>query len=235
MNQVVSNISQRFINFISRIFIPQSVFFVFFFIFDFIFQGFEYSKVFLNHFVLHWKADIFILLIVGVGFGFIIAFLNQFLDRFNNDNLFPSKINDDSSEKYFNPELLKQNVINKLKNKFKIFSGIADKNIKDRDLYEILGNDNVFPTIGSDIVAFNDKANHAYTIAIALMINIVFFVSLSSYSLLLKIIIILISSTVLSIGAVYIARSHYKERNIRLYINYLLEEDTIQEDMRSSK
>lgn len=224
MQQAITPITQRFMDFIARVFVPQSVFFIFFMIFDFIFTEFKYSTFFLNQFTIHWKASIFFIIIISVGWGFVTAFVNQIYDRFNSANYEPLISN--TSKSCYNIEVLRTNVIDALKTDNKLpFSDKCDTStIKDYHLYEILGNATIFPTLGN-VISFNDKANYSYTFVTTLLINwgfFLFFTTAMDYSLIVKSMIFIVSFIVLFVGAVYLARRHYRERNIRLYVNYLM-------------
>ena len=231
MQQVITPITQRFMDFIARVFVPQSVFFIFFMLFDFFFSDFKYSIFFLTLFTAHWKASIFLILIVSVGWGFVIAFINQIYDRFNSKNY--DAMFSPSSKSCYELETLRTNVIESLNkdNKLPFAKECDTSTIKDYHLYEILGNTTIFPTLGN-VISFNDKANHSYTFVTTLLINLGFFLFFTTSietTIASKSIIFIVSFIVLSVGAIYIARRHYRERNIRLYVNYLMERGTTDE------
>ena len=231
MQQVITPITQRFMDFIARVFVPQSVFFIFFMFFDFLFSDFKHSTFFLTQFVEHWKASIFLILIISVGWGFVVAFINQIFDRFNSGN-YTALFSSFSANSCYKLDKVRHDVIASLDSDNKLpFSKECDiDRIKDYHLYEILGNTTIFPTLGN-VISFNDKANHSYTLASTLLINLGFFFFFTNSiesDLINKIFIFIVIFITLCIGTIFVARRHYRERNIRLYINYLMETKNIE-------
>jgi len=62
-----------------------------------------------------------------------------------------------------------------------------------------------------------------------------FFTTSIEMTIATKSIMFIVSFIILSIGAVYLARRHYRERNIRLYVNYLIEKGTTNEEEKNEE
>ena len=83
MQEAFNSILNRFMDFITRSLIPQSVLIVFFIVFDAIFNNLNLTNNLLEKFFINWKASVVLLIIISIGLGFIISFINQIYDYFN--------------------------------------------------------------------------------------------------------------------------------------------------------
>jgi len=231
MNDIISILLDRFMNFIARALVPQSVFFIVFMFYDLIFSDFQKSIFLIQYFLNHWQSSLVFILIVGAGWGFITSFIYQIYDSFNSKNF--NKLFKFNCKECFNLDKLRILVIQSLKK-----NGFFPKELKckiekldDYQIYEILANKYLFKNLGST-TSFVDKATYVYNIALSFIINAILFLFIFNNDIPInkKIFYFLIITFVFSFIAIYNARKYYRKRNIRLYTNYLLIYDNKQKE-----
>lgn len=200
---------ERFSNFFVRSVAPSSIFFVLLFFNDMYFNESKLYKLLFSFIRELKEIDInlvyVILVLIFLGYGYINQILTQILDNF-------IKRNYEFCDYKFTK--LRRTVENKCEGvKNDIFTAI---DFNDYNAYQVLGKDIKVST------SYVDEVKNIHTFCVALILNLLiytFYFSLLTY---LKCLIILI---ILIITFHYLAKSRYKARNKRLYINYLLKED----------
>ena len=141
-----------------------------------------------------------------LAYGYINQILSQFLDNKIKDNY------DDSDDEY---NSLRTKVEDKLNVREKeVFKSIT---FNDYNAYQVLGNNLKVST------SYVDESKNIHTVAISLIFNIcIYFILLADIIQPLRTVYIIICVFAIIISADLIAKSRYKARNKRLYINYLL-------------
>jgi len=203
----------RLSNFFTRNIAPSSIFFILFFFNDLYFNNSTiYNNSILFFSKIHTINSIFlyiVLVIIFLSYGYVNQILSQLLDNFikNDYSIIDKEFIKLRSE-------VKKNLIGKQKELTKIID------LNDYNIYQIIGKN-----IKTSLSYVDDvKSIHSLTLAINLNI-LIFYYQSSSLVEARWLCCIFFISVVFVIGNM-IAKLRYKSRNKRMYINYLIKEDS---------
>ena len=201
----------RFSNFFVRSVAPSSIFFVLLFFYDsFLNQNLFYEKItfFLTEISDIDKTFLYIcLVLIFLAYGYLNQILTQFLDNFIKENY-------DEEDEEFN-QLREKAKIKFLKNKNPISDILP---VNDYNLYIFLSSDKSI----SVSTSYVDEVKNIHSLRISLLLS-----SLVNFTYCDKYFSIpfFVFSIILFCLLHEYAKSRYKVRNKRLYINYLLKEE----------
>ncbi len=216
MDESIKKLTERFTNFFTRSVAPSSIFFVLLYFNDRFFNDGNWFKEFLC-FLEDVKSihDIFLyilLVLFFLAYGYINQILSQLLDNLIKENYA------DSDEEY---TTLRKKVVEKFTQKYNNWKDNAIIYLNDYNLYQILAKDKSIAPSNSYV----DEAKNIHTFGIAMSFNFIIYGcifykcdELHGLGSILGIMIVLFLLH-------FVAKSRYKARNKRLYINYLLQED----------
>lgn len=202
---------ERFSNFFVRSVVPSSIFFVLLFFYDsFLNQKLFYEKItfFLTEISDIDKTLLYICLaLIFLAYGYLNQILTQFLDNFIKENY-------DEEDEKFN-QLRTETKIKFLKNKNPISDILS---LNDYNLYIFLSSDKSI----SVSTSYVDEVKNIHSLRIALLLSsLINFTYCDKYYSIPFFVFSIFTFCLLH----RYAKSRYKVRNTRLYINYLLKED----------
>ena len=207
---IADKLIERFTNFFTRSVAPSSIFFVLLYFNDMFFNDgclFCDFQIFLEK--VKSIHDVFLyvcLVLLFLAYGYINQIFSQSLDNF-------IKKNYDFCDNEFST--LREKVKNRLNEKEKeILDAIG---FNDYNAYQVLGKDVKTSSSYVDEI----KSVHSFALALGFNLFMYFFYFSSTYELYLFVVLFLSVFTLSHM----IAKSRYKARNKRLYINYLLKDD----------
>lgn len=224
MEKIFEILGNRLANFFTRSVAPSSIFFVLLFLND---KFFNFGEIYFQFICFIKKLqtidNIFlyvILTILFLSYGYINQIFSQILDNFikKNYSILSNRFFEKCLDKHFK--------------RLKIQTAIkVSKDIKFRNIFNEIGfNDyNAYQVLGKDIkvsTSYVDEVKSIHTFIVALILNLVIY---SFYFSLLIWYKFLFFSIILIVIFHYLAKSRYKARNKRLYVNYLLKEDKKEE------
>lgn len=213
MNDGLKKLTDRFTNFFTRSVAPSSIFFVLLYFNDRFFNHGCWFEKFLC-FLEDAKSihDVFLyicLVLLFLAYGYINQMFSQLLDNFIKKNY------DDSDDEY---NKLRQKVVEKFTKKNVIWKNDGIIALNDYNLYQILAKDKSIAPSSSYV----DEAKNIHTLGVAMSFNLIIygclFYKCNELHGLGSILVIMIILFLLH----FIAKSRYKARNKRSYINYLL-------------
>lgn len=210
MNDGLKKLTDRFTNFFTRSVAPSSIFFVLLYFNDRFFNHGCWFEKFLC-FLEDVKSihDVFLyicLVLLFLAYGYINQMFSQLFDDFIKDNY-----TSNNSELCKLREKVKLNLQQKEKSIFEVVK------FNDYNAYQVLGKG---LNVGDSYV---DNVKSIHTFAIASIFNIVLYMLLEK-SLSIVVLCAFLLSAIICVSHM-LAKSRYKARNKRLYINYLLKED----------
>lgn len=218
-----------------RSIMPSSMFFVLLIIYDYSSNNSDIICFLFNHFAFSKTATSVntSLIIVGglvflLGYGYIVSLIQQFLDNFIKKDYDADKCLDF----FINVnvrlgklrELARNKLIKKIGNK-----ALEIDNMTDYELYQILGNISVFKD-AYIVNTYVDQTKVIFSFFIALIFILFISIANDDYSLWW-----LVTTIFLLKIAIDMAKSRYRARNIRLYLNYILENENNTENCLEGK
>jgi hypothetical protein len=216
---IADKLIERFTNFFTRSVAPSSIFFVLLYFNDMFFNDgclFCDFQIFLNNAKSIHDVFLYIcLVLLFLAYGYINQIFSQFLDNLIKKNycIFSNRFFEKCCDGEYRK--LKLRVNEKLtKKENAIFSAI---DFNDYNAYQVLGKEVKIASSYVDEI----KSIHSFALALGFNLFMYFFYFSSTYELCLFVVLFLS----VFISSHMIAKSRYKARNKRLYINYLLKED----------
>lgn len=226
MDTIFQNLSERFTNFFTRSVTPSSIFFVLLFFNDKFYNNGEVYLQFICFIKKFQTIDnillYIILVILFLSYGYINQIFSQILDNFFKKNycLFSNFMFEKCFDKKFSDLRIK--VKDELNEKEK---AVLDKiDFNDYNAYQVLGKKIKVNT------SYVDEVKSIHTFTIALLLNLVIYSFYFSLLIWYKFLFFLI---ILIIAFHYLAKSRYKARNKRMYINYLINKDKKKDEQKT--
>lgn len=216
MQDAIKILAQRFTNFFTRSVAPSSLFFVLLYFNDRFFNdGYFFGEFlcFLDQVKSIHDVILYIcLVLILLAYGYINQIFSQFLDNFIKENY-------DDNDKEYNE--LRKKVIKKVIKKSTIWKDDAIIALNDYNLYQILGKDKSITPSNSYV----DEAKSIHTLVVSICLNLCFITMYTVIFIFALIVILTFSKKAQNIITIP-SKSRYKARNKRLYINYLLKDDS---------
>lgn len=219
MDKIVTLLGERFLNFFTRSVAPSSIFFVLLFFNDKLFNGgrlyLQFTQFLQNSSKINEIYFYVCLVLIFLTYGYINQLFSQILDNFIKKNYccFSNYFFEKCGDKHFYQ--LREKVKTKLNEKEnEIFEAIE---FTDYNAYQVLGKD---INVGSSYV---DEIKSIHALTVAIILNVIIYSFCFNYEN-FKIVLFLLASIASVIVFHFFAKSRYKARNQRFYINYLLKE-----------
>ena len=214
MEKLFEKLGDRLSNFFTRSVAPSSVFFILLFFNDMYFNN---SNIY-NQFVCYiTKINTInpvllyiILVVIFLAYGYINQILSQLLDNFIKSDY--SVIDDEFKKLRIK---LKESLSLKEKELFKILE------FNDYNAYQVLGN-----KIKTSF-SYVDDVKSIHSLILAINLNILIFWFLSNFWVEVEWLFCLICIAIILLIGNMIAKMRYKARNKRMYINYLIDKNSI--------
>jgi len=211
MTNFFDKLSQRFTNFFTRSVAPSSIFFVLLYANDRLFNDGDWFKKFLS-FLIEVKSihDVFLYIcfvLLFLTYGYINQIFSQFLDSFIKRNY-----------SFFDKEFkaLREEVKSNLDKKQQIIFIAIEFN--DYNAYQVLGG-----TIGASS-SYVDEVKSIHALTVALELNLILYGCCFKHGVGLSWPSAIFAAIFFGIVFHLVAKSRYKARNKRLYINFLLKD-----------
>lgn len=208
---------RRFDTFLVRTVMPQSIFLVQFLLFAYWFGYIdtvwcfiiEVGEIFSEHKLYYSLLLVFLLL----GTGYLFSIIQQLLDNRLKENF--SKHSSPSDE----IGLLRERVKGKLERQMSDFKGCVPVELTDYLLYQILESDIIGLKVNT--ASHNDQVKIIFITGIGLVLNVWLTTLLIGWPF-LGVLCSAIGSIIILIATFNMAKARYRARNVRLYLNYLL-------------